>query len=178
MSLAATVTVCHVFLSFFSSGLPNDAPSPSSCQAPGSIPPRQFRPGVVFIKRACYRFSVIVFIQANQIVQLNAFPYPGFALAGWAINGAAPQAFLASITVIGPGIFNRRWSLRKGPFPHVAWLETDRPCCSAVAATSDPNTGPDNETQGVAALTEFPPMCYGGFDFALGSVYFITGVTP
>ena len=30
----------------------------------------------------------------------------------------------------------------------------------------------------MAVQTGFPPMCYGDFDFAPGSVHLITGVTP
>ena len=102
-SFTATVAVAYqVSLNYFTPLNSTDPTSPPTCGAPGAIPAGQSRPGVVYIGKNCYWSSVSLFVTANTLEDLNAYPYPGFAFTGWTINGAPSTSFLTTVTVNTP----------------------------------------------------------------------------
>lgn len=154
---------------------------PSTCGAPGAIPTGQSGAGVVYIGTQCYWSSASVYIPANGTETLNAYPYPGFAFTGWAINGSTPTSFLTSITVTTPlsitPIFvpAKRVSFLTSPLGLQVLVDhTPVP----TRTQSDVPNCPNNETLPVPVQVNFPALCWGDFDFAPGSTHFISGVTP
>lgn len=178
-SFTANVIVGYqVTLSYFS--LPVDAATPV-CAAPGAIPPGQSRPGVVYIGSTCYWSSSSFFLTAGTAVILNAYPYPGFAFAGWSISGLAPTSFLTSITINSPTVIApifvaaKRVSFLTSPLGFKVLV--DHTPVPTRTANDIPNC-PDNESLPVVVQLGFPPLCFGDFDFVPGSTHFLSGVTP
>jgi len=185
-SLIANVTVFYrVYVQFFGSPVgvlpssPAPAP-PATCVAPG-MPAPQLGVGVVYVGSGCYSTSGTLFLQQNQVVDLNAFPYPGFVFTGWSINGATQTAFLTSLTITGPVNIAATFIpgkevqfLTSPPGLQLMIDHTQEP----TRSTSDPTTCPLNEIQPTNPALGFPPVCYGDFYFAPGSTHFITGVSP
>lgn len=181
-TFTAQVTISfRISLNYFSSGNSNDSASPPTCGAPGAIPAGQTRPGVVYISNVCYWSSVVTFASAGSVIPLNAYPYPGFAFTGWAINGSAPTSYLTSVTVntalsITPTfVAAKRVSFLTSPLGLQVLVDHTPVHTRTVADV--PNC-PDNETLPVIVQLGFPAMCFGDFDFAPGSTHFISGVTP
>ena len=180
-TLTAQVTVSYrVNLNYFSSGIPNDN-VPSTCGAPGAIPPGVFRPGVVYINSQCFWTSTVVFLPANTSLSLNAYPYPGFVFTGWSINGASPSSFLTQVTL------NEQMNITPyfEPGKLVSFLTSPIGMDLFVDHTqvhtrtlNDIPGCPNNETQPVVTGTGFPPVCFGDFYFAPGSSHFLSGVSP
>jgi len=155
--------------------------SPPACGAPGAIPAGVFQPGVVYIGSQCFWSSVVTFQPANSVVTLNAFPYPGYVFTGWAINSAAPSAFLTQLTMNEPidisPIFvpGKLVSFLTSPLGLQLLIDhTPVP----TRSVSDVPACPDNETQPLPVQLGFPGVCFGDFYFAPGSTHFISGVTP
>ncbi len=181
-SFTATVAVAYqVSLNYFTPINSTDPTSPPTCGAPGAIPAGQSRPGVVYIGKNCYWSSVSLFVAANTLEDLNAYPYPGFAFTGWTINGSPSTSFLTTVTVNTPLVIApifvpaKRVSFLTAPLglqvlvdhtPVPTRTEADVPNC------------PNNETLPVVVQLGFPALCFGDFDFAPLSTHFISGVTP
>ena len=179
-SLKATLAVTYrVTLSFFN---PPDSATPSTCGAPGGIPPGVFRPGVVFVNSTCYWASANIFVPANTQLTLNAFPYPGFVFLGWALNSGSPNAYLTSTTVRSPIAIAPQFA----PGKRVHFLTNPLGLNVLIDHTSAPTRSssdvdgpcPFNESQPVFPQTGFPAVCFGDFDFVPGSTHVISGVSP
>jgi uncharacterized protein (TIGR03437 family) len=179
-TLTATLQVSYrIMLNFFNA---TDNTVPATCGAPGAIPPGIFRPGVVFLGSNCYWTSTTVFVPANQPLNLNAFPYPGFVFIGWALNSGSINAYLNSITVNSPMTIAPQFS----PGKRVHFLTNPLGMnvlvdhsISPTRTTTDVNGPcPFNEQEPIFPQTGFPPMCFGDFDFAPGSTHVISGVSP
>jgi uncharacterized protein (TIGR03437 family) len=179
-TFTANVNVAYLIsLNFFSS--PNSSVSPPTCGAPGAIPAGQSRPGVVYIGMSCFWSSAGVFVQANNTVDLNAYPYPGYAFTGWTINGSTSSSFLTSVTVNTPlaisPIFVPAQLVSFLTSPLGLQVLVDHTPVPTRTIADVPNC-PNNETLPVVVPLGFPPMCFGDFDFVPGSTHFISGVTP
>lgn len=181
-SIKANVTVSYkVYLNFFNP-TSLDPNTPPTCGAPGQLPPSQFRVGVVFVGQQCYWASATVFVPANSLVNLNAFPYPGFVFLGWSTNLGAPDAYLRSITVKGPLTIAPQFSPAKrvhfltSPLSLNLMIDRSQTPTRSIAVVDGPC--PVNEQQPIVVQTGFPPLCFGDFDFAPGSTHVISGVTP
>jgi uncharacterized protein (TIGR03437 family) len=182
-SIKANLTVGYrVMLDFFSSGDPTDTGISPTCGAPGKIPSGQFRPGIIYIGSQCFWSSASVFVGANQVVNLNAFPMPGFVFLGWSTNSGAVNPYLTSIAVTGPLTVSPRFS----PGKRVHFLTSPLGLQVVVDHTNLPTRSTTDvsgaclftETQPIAPLTGFPPLCFGDVDFAPGSTHVISGVSP
>ena len=181
-SLIANVAISYrVYLNLFGSAVGSAPTPPPACAAPGAIPPGQLAVGIVYVSTSCYYSSGTLYIQENQSVRLNAFPYPGFVFMGWAINGAAPTAFLTSLTITGPtniaAMFVPGKEVQFLTSPPGLKLLIDH-TTEPTRSGSDPTTCPLNETQPVDPAFGFPAVCFGDFYFAPLSSHFITGVSP
>ncbi len=179
-TLTAQVTLSYrVNLSFYNSG--SSGGSSSSCGAPGAIPAGQSSPGVVYVNSVCYWNSAVLYVAANSTVILNAYPYPGYVFTGWAINSAAPSAFLTSFTLNSPTTITPLFE----PAKRVSFLTSplglnlliDHTTIPTRSVADVPNC-PYNETEPLVVQTGFPPLCFGDFDYAPGSTHSISGVTP
>jgi uncharacterized protein (TIGR03437 family) len=181
-SLTAQLSVSFkINLNYFSSGLANDVPIPPTCGAPGAIPAGQFRPGVVYVGQQCYWSSVVLFQPAGNLVNLNAYPYPGFVFRGWSLNGASATAFLTTITLTEPINITPMFSPGKLVSFLTAPLGMDLLIDHTQVHTrtlNDLPACPNNETQPLVVPTGFPQVCYGDFYFAPNSAHFVSGVSP
>lgn len=151
--------------------------TPPTCGAPGAIPAGQFRPGIVFVGNACYWASANLYVQANSPIVLNAYPYPGFVFLGWSINSGIPTGFLQSLVVNAPVILVPHFS----PAKRVTFLTSPLQLQVQIDHTNVPTRGDPgicDDPQPIIPLTGFPPLCFGDFDFAPGSVHVIAGVSP
>jgi uncharacterized protein (TIGR03437 family) len=182
-TFTANVSVAYeLTLNYYSTGSANASAVPPICAAPGAIPPGQSRPGVVYIGLNCYWSSVKLFVPANSLEDLNAYPYPGFAFLGWSINGAAPTSFLTSVTVTSPLSITPMFV----PAKLVSFLTSPLGLNVLVDHTPVPTRDdvanfplcPNNETIPLPVQLGFPPVCFGDFYFAPGSTHFVSGVTP
>jgi len=179
-SFTAAVTIAYrVTLSYFTAGpLQNQS---ASCGAPGAIPAGVASPGVVYIGTSCYYSSATQFVQTGTTVNLNAYPYPGYAFTGWDINSALPTPFLTTLTVNTPTtiapmfVAAKRVSFLTSP-PGLQVLVDHTPVPTRTVA--DVPNCPNNETLPLLVQLGFPALCYGDFDFAPGSTHFVSGVTP
>src|ERR1700722_1133485 len=181
-SITATLGAAYlVSLDYFASANPDTTSAPSTCGAPGAIPPGQTRPGVVYIGGTCYWSSATFFVQAGTVENLNAYPYPGFAFIGWAMNGAPPTSFLTTVTINSPlnisPIFVTAERVFFLTFPLGLKVLVDHTPVPTRTVADVPNC-PDNETLPVIPQLGFPALCFGDFDFVPGSTHFISGVTP
>jgi hypothetical protein len=79
--------------------------------APGQ-PPKDLRPGVVFIDGVSYWNSAIIYVPAGNHT-LNAFPYPGFIFDGWSMNGGTPSAYLSTVDIEAPVTLYPRFEVAK-----------------------------------------------------------------
>lgn len=179
-TFTAQVTVAYrVNLTYFTPI--NVTESYTGCAAPGGIPVGQPSPGVVYIGSLCFWDSGSQFISAGSNEPLNAYPYPGYAFTGWSINGASPTSFLTSVTVNGPMTIApvfvpaKRVSFLTSPLG--LQVLVDHTPVPTRTMNDIPNC-PNNETLPVPVQLNFPPLCYGDFDFAPGSTHYISGVTP
>jgi uncharacterized protein (TIGR03437 family) len=181
-SLTAQLTVSYkVILNYFTAPGTNPSSSPPVCGAPGAIPAGVFRPGVVFVGSTCYWSSVVVFEPANTVLDLNAYPYPGFVFTGWQLNSATPTAFLSQVTLTGPLTITPLFK----PGKLVSFLTSPLGLNLLIDHTTIPTRTvndipgcPNNETQPVPPQTGFPALCFGDFYVAPGSSHFISGVSP
>jgi uncharacterized protein (TIGR03437 family) len=152
-----------------------------TCAAPGAIPTGDSAPGIVYLGSICYWANALEYIAAGSSEVLNAYPYPGYAFAGWSINSATPSAFVTSITVNSPTeiipvfVAAERVSFLTSPLGLQVLVDHTPVPTRTVADV--PNC-PNNETIPVPVQTGFPSLCYGDFDFVPGSTHFISGVTP
>jgi uncharacterized protein (TIGR03437 family) len=185
-SITATLTVAYlVRLNYFASPSPTtDPPVPPVCGAPGgtgAIPAGETRPGVVYISNACYWSSVNLFIQANSLVNLNAFPYPGWVFLGWDLDGQGIRPYLTSLTITGPVTLIPEFTQGKlvhfltNPLGLEVLVDHET---VPTRTSSNVATCPIGEDQAVNPQTEFPPLCFGDFYFAPGSAHLIGGVSP
>jgi uncharacterized protein (TIGR03437 family) len=180
-TFTATVSVAYLINLNYFTQVANQPVSPPTCGAPGAIPTGQSRPGVVYIGSTCYWSSISLFVPAGSLEILNAYPYPGFAFTGWSINGAAPTPFLTSVTVNGAMTISPQFVVAE----RVSFLTSplglqvlvDHTPVPTRTVADVPNC-PNNETIPVAVQLNFPPLCFGDFDFAPGSTHFVSGVTP
>lgn len=153
----------------------------ATCGAPGAIPAGQTGPGVVYIGSQCFWASTTQYVTAAASLTLNAYPYPGFAFTGWAINGTTPSSFLTSVTINGPitiapmFVAAKRVSFLTSPLGLQVLVDHTPVATRTVADV--PNC-PLGETQPVIVQLNFPPLCFGDFDFVPGSAHNISGVTP
>jgi uncharacterized protein (TIGR03437 family) len=182
-TFTANVSVAYqVTLNYYSTGITNAPSVAPTCGAPGAIPPGVTRPGVVYIGLNCYWASVNLFVPANSLEVLNAYPYPGFAFLGWSINGAAPTSFLTTVTVTTPLSITPKFV----PAKLVSFLTSPLGLNVLVDHTPVPTRDdisnfplcPNNETIPLPAQLGFPATCFGDFYFAPGSTHFVSGVTP
>jgi uncharacterized protein (TIGR03437 family) len=177
-TLTANVTISYRVSLSFNSGSFTSTPA---CGAPGAIPTGQSSAGVVYIGSLCYWSSVTGFFPAGSNETLNAYPYPGFAFAGWEIDGSNPTSFLTSIVVNSPMSIGAMFV----PAKRVSFLTqplglqvlVDHTPVPTRTAADVPNC-PNNETLPVIVQLGFPSLCYGDFDFVPGSTHYISGVTP
>ena len=180
-TFTANVSIAYlVSLNFYNAATPNGI-GPPTCAAPGAIPPGQSRPGVVYIGLTCYWSSAAAYVPAGSVENLNAYPYPGFAFVGWAINGATPTSFLTTVTVdkalsISP-IFVQAKRVSFLTSPLGLQVLVDHTPVPTRTLADVPNC-PNNESLPQLVQLGFPPICFGDFDFAPGSSHFISGVTP
>jgi uncharacterized protein (TIGR03437 family) len=178
-TLTASVTVAYQ-LNISYNGIGTTSSTPL-CAAPGAIPAGDFSPGIVYIGSVCYWANAIEYIPAGSDLVLNAYPYPGYAFTGWIINGNTPTAFLTSITMNSPTsiqpvfVAADRVSFLTSPLGLQVLVDHTPVLTRTVADV--PNC-PNNETLPVPVQINFPPMCFGDFDFVPGSTHFISGVTP
>ena len=179
-TLTASVQVSYrVLLNLFT---PWDGASPSTCGAPGAIPPSTLRPGVVYVSGVCYWDSTVLFVAANGSLTLNAFPYPGFVFVGWAMNLSAPTIYLTSLTVTAPITIAPQFA----PGKRVHFLTNPLGLNVLIDHTATPTrtstdvTGPCplNAQEPVSSPAGIPPMCFGDVDFLPGSTHVISGVYP
>jgi len=171
----------RILLDYFNSGNPADSITPPTCGAPGAIPPGQTRPGVVYIGTQCFWSSADIYVPAGSTQILNAYPYPGFAFVGWAINGSEPSSFLTSIVVNTPLSITPMFT----PGQLVSFLTSPLGLQVLVDHTpvptrtvSDVPNCPNNETLPIVVQLGFPSICFGDFYFAPGSTHFVSGLTP
>jgi uncharacterized protein (TIGR03437 family) len=182
-SLTAQLTVAYqINLIYGANSVPANASSiPPTCGAPGAIPAGISQPGVVYVGSQCYWSSVKLFQAANTQVTLNAYPYPGYVFAGWALNSAAPTPFLTQFTLNEPidisPLFETGTLVSFLTSPLGLQLLIDHTPVPTRTA-SDVPACPDNETQQLPVALGFPGVCFGDFYFAPGSTHFISGVTP
>ena len=183
-SITANLTVFYaVKLNYFGAP-PTDPPLPPTCGAPGSgsvIPKGESRPGIVYINTACFWATTTVFIQQGSVVNLNAFPYPGYVFQGWDLNGQGISPYLTTLTVTNPVTLIPEFV--QGKLVHFLTnplgLEVLVDHATVPTRTvNDVTTCPNNESQFVVPATGFPPLCYGDFYFAPGSSHVIGGVSP
>ncbi len=182
-TFTANVSVAYLItLNYYSTGATNASSVPPTCGAPGAIPPGVTRPGVVYIGLNCYWSSVKLYVPANSLEDLNAYPYPGFAFLGWSINGAAPTSFLTTVTVTSPLSITPMFV----PAKLVSFLTSPLGLNVLVDHTPVPTRDdvtnfplcPNNETIPLPVQLGFPSVCFGDFYFAPGSTHFVSGVTP
>jgi uncharacterized protein (TIGR03437 family) len=177
------LTVAYrVSLVFFNSGN-GESVSPPACQAPGAIPPGEFRPGVVFLGAQCFWSSANLFLPAGSALTLNAFPYPGFVFIGWSSNLGSPDAYLRSFTLASPmtlvPYFAPGKRVRFMTAPLGLQVLVDRSPVPTLTVASDVSQPcPSNESRPDNANLGFPPMCLGDFDFAGGSTHVISASSP
>ena len=174
-SLTANVTVAYrAMLNFFNT--PSNL-SPDCGGAPGTIPAGQFRPGIVYLSSSCFWSSANVFLPASSMVQLNAFPYPGFVFTGWTNSTSSTSAYLTSIVMTNPVILEPHFS----PARRVTFLTSPLQLevmvdHTTVTTRADPSKCDAREP--LNPLTGFPPLCYGDFDFGPNSSHLINGISP
>ena len=156
-------------------GSPLDATS-AACSAPGDPSPVTFRPGVVFVSGTCYWSTTVIY--ASGVINLNAFPYPGFVFIGWSVNTGPPNASLRSYEVNGDVVIAARFE----PAKRVKFM-TD-PAGLQVLVDRTPTPTPENDpcpgslTLPPLAPMGIAPLCIGEFDFAEGSKHVIGAPTP
>ena len=178
-SISTPITVLYqVTLNYFTS---LDPSTPSTCGAPGTIPPGQFRPGLVYVGAQCYWSSAVFFAPAGALV-VNAIPYPGFVFVGWSVNTGAPGTYLGSVNVTGPlsitPVFSpaKRVTFTTSPMGLQVLVDRAPVPTRRVSATVGPC--PENEALPPAPPAGVLPLCFGDFDFAPGSTHVIGGVSP
>jgi len=186
-SITAQVTVAYrVMLNFFNSPNPLvDGISPPTCGAPSSasqVPAGEVRAGEVFVGTACFWNSANIFAQANTLLNLNAFPYPGFVFLGWSINGGIVSPFLSSLTLTGPVTLVPMFTPAKRVhfLTNPAGLQVQVDHTPTVTLTAPEVNGlcPANQSQPVSPITGFPALCFGDYDFGPGTAHVVAGVTP
>ena len=180
-TLTAQVTISYRVNLLYGSASTSVSAFPPTCGAPGAIPPGESRAGVVYIDSQCFWSSVELYEPAGSVITLNAYPYPGYAFTGWAVNSAGPSAFLTQFTLNGPvGITPLFVPAELVSFltaPLGLNLLIDHTPVPTRTANDVPNC-PYNEAQPQVAPVGFPPVCFGDFYFAPGSVHDISGITP
>lgn len=178
-TFTAKVTVAYRLNLVYNGPVPAVVPACSG--APGAIPVGKNSPGVVYLNSQCFWTSETEYTAAGSTVVLNAYPYPGFAFAGWSINGAGPTPFLTSVQINTPTNITplfvpaKRVSFMTSP-PGLQVLVDHTP--APTRTVNDAPACPLNETLPVAVQLGFPALCYGDFDFVPGSTHFISGVSP
>jgi uncharacterized protein (TIGR03437 family) len=148
--------------------------------------------GLVYLGSTCLSGNADIWMPPGQLI-LNAFPYPGFVFAGWAVNGNAPSAFLTQIDVKGP-LALTPWFIQSKRVQFItdppglkvlinrATVSTsaspilDKP--NNLPADASPYCDPDYLRLPPTAPRTFPPLCYGEFDFLPNSTQVIGGLSP
>ena len=181
-TLTAQLTVAYrIRLDFFTPNNPNDSVLPPLCGAPGAIPAGQFRPGVVFINTQCFWSSATVFLPADTLITLNAYPYPGFRIYRMVTEWGEPELVSHTITLneainITPFFeAGKLVTFMTSPIGMDVFVDHTQVHTRTI---NDIPACPHNETQPVIVETGFPPLCYGDFYFAPNSSHFLSGVSP
>jgi uncharacterized protein (TIGR03437 family) len=180
-SLQMNVGVAYrILLNFFDSP---PASVPASCGAPGAVPPTELRIGLIYISGTCYWNNAIVYQQANTVLQLNAFPFPGFVFDGWSSNIGGPvDAFLRNYVLTGPLTLAPRFEpakrVRFQTNPAGLQVLIDR-TVSPTWDYDDPGA-PCPHQPGVPATVPsiFQTLCVGDFDFVPGSTHLVGAPSP
>ena len=161
---------------------------PQYCQPSGTNaipppPPDQVRPGVVTIDGSPYWNSAILYLPAGTHV-LNAFPYPGFAFTGWIYNSASATPFLTSVDIESPSQlvpqFTTAKLVRFLTNPMGLQVLVDRSPAQTTPSLNGETTYncPTAFTRLPLPPVGIPPLCFGDFYFAPGSIHIISAPTP
>ncbi len=169
----------RVLLNFFDNP---PATFPASCGAPLVNPTTEFRPGIVIINSICFWNNAILYFPANSTLQLNAFPFPGFAFLGWTSNLGPPNAYLRSYPLkspvtLGP-VFEPAKRVRFLTNPPGLQVLVDRTPAPTLTAAPIAGACPQNQAFPVAVPATFTPLCFGDFDFIPGSSHLVGAPTP
>jgi len=178
-SLTAEVTVAYLLRLIY--GFNGSTPIPATCAAPGALPAGVSESGIVYIGSQCFWSSVALFEEANSVITLNAFPYPGYVFLGWSVNGAAPTPYLTQFTMAGPMNITPYFEVgEKVSFvtspPGLNLVIDDTPV--PTRTVNDVPACPSGQTQPEPVPLNFPAICNGDFYFQPGSAQTIAAVTP
>jgi len=159
----------------------NCSGAPNSPLPPNGVPPGPYGWGLVYVNSVCYSDSTTVYV-AQGLVNLNAFPFPGYAFVGFQYGGNPPNPYLYQYNLTQPGaaivaVFSpaKRVSFRTSPLGLQVIVDrttiTTPPTLPNLPqqinignnCTPDYSLIPPNTTLLVT------PLCIGDFDFLPGS---------
>lgn len=183
-SLTATVSVTYMLTIVYSAYQPND---PSCFGAPGDDPNNAPRSGIFYVAGVCYSQGAEVWVPAGPI-SLKAYAYPGFAFAGWQINGqpldpSATSFNLTGYTVLTPTFVTaKRVQFRTNPLGLSVVVDhgvVATPLTAGPQQYTDSNScTPSSTAISGAAPIGYTPLCTGDFDFTPGSSHQVAAPTP
>ncbi len=182
-SYIAAVTVNYrVDLTMFNSSVGSGNASCGTTGAPGSLPPPEFRVGVVYVGGTCYWASSRIYAPAGALT-LNAFPFPGYVFTGFIINGNPQTSFVGNFNLQAPITLTAQFA----PAKRVRFFTTPVLGLHVLVDRTDtatPDRSPCPTDEVISPVVPIPSflnqnaLCRGEFDFAVGSQHLLSANTP
>jgi uncharacterized protein (TIGR03437 family) len=180
-SLTMNVTPYYrIAVNIFNGPVP--ATSPTCTGAPGPVPPGVVLGGLVYVSGQCYWNNAVLYEPANSKLQINAFPYPGFAFLGWSGLTGSSNAFLQNYILTGPIVLEPEFTpakrVRFETSPLGLQVLIDRTAVPTLTSLAGTSPCPQSESLGIALPPGYMPLCLGDFDFIPGSTHLLGAPTP
>lgn len=145
----------------------------------GTQNPLNFGGGVVFFQGSCLASDTTTYVTPGPFMA-TAFPFPGWAFLGWAVNAPLPNPNLLTFTVNGPTFVQAYFTIAKR-----VKFTTSPPGLKVLVDSGVILTSTDSTTC-VPDYTRFPVTslpaafipCAGSFDFVPSSTHTIGAPSP
>ena len=159
-------------------GDPSVSESGVPCGAPGTPVPAAFRTGVVVVGGNCFLSNGTTWL-GEGLVQVNAYPFPGFVFLGWAVNGTSTNGFLRQVNINQPinlvALFSPAKRLVMRTSPELLRVRVDR--VESLTAGGD---GPCSffGQQLPYVNPTIRPLCVGEYDLGPNSRHIVGAPSP
>lgn len=180
-SILGTVTTNYQLTVTFPNNTGSGGSNTNCSGGPGLPPVGATGWGLIYVNGACYSDSVTLYVPAG-VVNLNAFPFPGYGFAGFSSGGNPPSPAFSSFTLTGAtqisAVFAQAKRVVFGTNPGGLQVTVDHTNITTLANPQSPGvTLTGGSPTCVPATASLPPggSTYGGYVLCTGDYDFLPG---